>query len=182
MTPVGHCLVGATIALFAIPRGSSRKRRIFTTLGFLFFANVPDLKIPGWGHDRYDISHSVFSIGLIGVAFVALTLLWPAFRKWIGGLKVALLGVVAMMSHLLLDSFYNHGKGIGIFWPFSEARLNLAVPWFETLQSNLPAMTLHSLRVMAIELVCFGLVLTLTWIAVRLFLRNDENRAEVDAL
>lgn len=163
MTPVGHCLIGASIALFAIPQGSSPKRRILTISAFLFLANVPDIKLPGWGHDRYDISHSIFSIGTMGAILVALTLFSPAIRRRIGGLQVSLLGALAMLSHLLLDSMYNHGKGIAIFWPVSDARLNLALPWFATLKTSLPAITAHSVRVMAIELVFYGVIFFLAW-------------------
>lgn len=156
--------MGATIALFAVPNGASKIRRNGTILGFLILANVPDLKFPGWGHERYDISHSIFSIGLLAAILVSLPLFSGKIRNWIGGMKVAVLGTLAMLSHLLLDSTYNHGKGIGLFWPFSEAKLNLALPWFETLQTNLPGITLHSLRVMAIELLFFGAVFLLAWL------------------
>jgi membrane-bound metal-dependent hydrolase YbcI (DUF457 family) len=38
--------------------------------------------------------------------------------------------MITWLSHLLLDSFYNHGYGVAIFWPFSTARLALPMPWF----------------------------------------------------
>jgi hypothetical protein len=51
-------------------------------------------------------------------------------------------GASAWLSHLLLDSFYNHGKGISIFWPFSKARLALPIPWFD-LGVGSPAHIMH---------------------------------------
>ena len=63
---------------------------------------------------------------------------------------------MAWFSHLLLDTFYNHGKGIGLFWPFSTWRLALPIPWFETLHKPLPYFDSHAIRVYAIELISFA--------------------------
>jgi membrane-bound metal-dependent hydrolase YbcI (DUF457 family) len=81
-----------------------------------------------------------------------MALLWVlrGVRAGIGGWTIAIGGAAAWLSHLLLDSFYNHGKGIAIFWPFSAARLTLPVRWFSTVPSAY-RFTLEALRVYAIE-------------------------------
>ena len=65
---------------------------------------------------------------------------------------------MAWLSHLLLDSFYNHGRGVLIFWPLSRARLNLAIPWFATLQRPLSQFRAHTARVLLIEVMVYGAV------------------------
>lgn len=164
MTPVGHTLTGLTIALLALPVGVSSRRRLVTAACFAVAANLPDLPFPGWGHDRYDISHSVFVISLILI--IALLLAWSIgrFARWAGGKRILFAGALACLSHLLLDTFYNHGNGLPMFWPVSEASLALPIPWFSTLQASLPEITGQSLRVFLIELVCYGPIFLAAWL------------------
>lgn len=156
MTPVGHTLTGLTIAVLVLPRDVSTKRRLVTMGSFALLANLPDLPFPGWGHERYDISHSVFVIGGILWLTLLFALLIGPVARIAGGRRILFAGAGACLSHLLLDTLYNHGFGLAMFWPFSEARLALPVPWFETLKTSLPAITMHSIRVFLIELACYG--------------------------
>jgi len=72
---------------------------------------------------------------------------------------------------MVLDGLYNHGQGIGIFWPISDAHLVLPVPWFETL--TWPPFTEHNRRVFLIELAVYGAVLGFcVWIRSRSKSRN----------
>jgi len=64
-------------------------------------------------------------------------------------------GIAAWLSHLLLDSFYNHGRGIAIYWPLSEGRFELSMPWFSTLHGSW-ALDDHTARVVAIELAFYS--------------------------
>ena len=123
-------------------------------VAFALLANVPDFGFKNWGHDRYDISHSVF-VNLL-IILVVITGLWllPGVRARIGGRTVILGGAASWLCHLLLDSFYNHGLGVAIFWPFSAARLALPIPWFSVLISPLP-ITWQGVQVWAIELASF---------------------------
>ena len=117
---MGHGLTGAALGLLATPAGAGRGRLLATLVAFAALANIPDLPLPGWGHSRYDISHSVFVN--LPLALVLALALW----RWRGlRLRVTLLGAAAWCSHLLLDSMYNHGKGVAIFWPLSAGRLAL---------------------------------------------------------
>lgn len=130
MTEVGHFLTGATIGVLSMPKSADKKHRTAHIAAFLFLAVIPDLPFKGWGHDRYYFSHSFFVtlllILVVGLAF----LLLKELRIKLGDWPVLIGGALAWLSHLLLDSFYNHGKGIMIYWPFSEARLALPIPWF----------------------------------------------------
>jgi membrane-bound metal-dependent hydrolase YbcI (DUF457 family) len=127
MTPVGHSLVGVALGIVCLPDFPTRRAEAAFLAGFAVLANVPDLRLPCWGHARYDISHSLFvSVLLIAVACVCLRL-WPKTRPTIGSPPVLAAGAAAWLSHLLLDSFYSHGQGIAIFWPFSRAALALPV-------------------------------------------------------
>ena len=180
MTPVGHTLTGIAIGLLAAPHGWPR-RGVLVSLGVLaVLANVPDFALPGWGHDAYRISHSVF----VNAALIAVAagLVW-AVGRWRGfsirkGLLVA--GVVAWLSHLLLDALYNHGLGIAIYWPVSSARLALPLPWLSTLRASPPPADLHTLTVFAIELVMFGSLLV-GGLCIRILMARRTVAASVEA-
>lgn len=166
MTTIGHALTGISVGLLCLPKRRRSKASLALALaGFAVLANVPDLPAPGWGHHLYHVSHSVFVNGAL-IAGCALALGWRAeLRRRLGGWRVAAGGGVAWLSHLVLDSTYNHGQGIAIFWPLSWARLNLALPWFSTLRPWW-ALDLHTLRVAATEILAYGLLL-LACLAVR---------------
>lgn len=121
---------------------------------FVAIANLPDWPLPGWGHDRYDISHSVFvNVGLIGVVVALAKIL--ANGKWFGRKPFLTLAALAWLSHLLLDTFYNHGRGIGLFWPVSKQRLSLAMPWFGNWDLSEPVTSAHNLSVFGIEFLAY---------------------------
>jgi len=155
VTTVGHSLAGLSIAVLTLPKGRSLMWYLLVGQFFIFFANVPDFPLPGWGHASYEISHSVFLTGLLA-SMVALLLLHPKFNEQVGA-KVVLFWSITWLTHMVLDALYNHGQGIGIFWPVSDAHLVLPVPWFETL--TWPPFTEHNRRVFLIELAVFGALL-----------------------
>jgi membrane-bound metal-dependent hydrolase YbcI (DUF457 family) len=160
MTQVGHALTGAAIGVLCLPPHLSRRAAGGYLVAFALLANVPDFGFQNWGHDRYDISHSIFVNLLIILVLGAALWLLPTVRARIGGGMVMLGGAASWLSHLLLDSFYNHGMGVAIFWPFSAARLALPIPWFSVLNSPLP-ITWQVVQVWTIELVSFLPVLLL---------------------
>ena len=141
MTPVGHTLVGVSLGIACLPAFTTRRAKAAFLASFAVLANVPDLHLPCWGHSRYDISHSLFvSVLLIALACVCLRL-WPRTRRTLGSPAVLAAGAAAWLSHLLLDSFYSHGQGIAIFWPFSQARLVLPIPWFDVLDGGITTLS-----------------------------------------
>ena len=78
------------------------------------------------------------------------------YVKNIGSYIVIIGALIAWSSHFLLDAFYNHGRGVGIFWPFSSSKLALPVPWFSTLQINLPLLSSYR-RVRRLHISDFGI-------------------------
>ncbi len=155
MTTVGHSLTGLSLAVLTLPPGQSRRWYVLTAICFVVLANVADFPLPGWGHNAYHISHSVFVTVLLA-SLLALLLYWPTFYERVG-VKVMAAWSIAWLSHLPLDSMYAHGQGIAIFWPFSDAHLAMPVSWFETI--SLPARSEHNLRVIRIEMLVFGTAL-----------------------
>jgi len=143
------------IAALALPQAQSRRWYLWMLFAFGFFANLPDYPLPGWGHVSYHVSHSIFVTALLA-ALMALLLLWPTFHERVGR-RVLVAWSIAWFSHMVLDSMYNHGQGIAIFWPVSDAHLAMPVTWFETVR--LPVKSEHNLRVFAIETVVFGAAL-----------------------
>jgi hypothetical protein len=114
MTPVGHSLVGASLGVVSLPRYRTTRTKVLFLAGFILLANVPDFAFTGWGHDRYDVSHSVFvALAVLG-GVAGLMAIWRRAREAIGGWWIVAAGAAAWLSHLLLDSFYSHGQGIAI--------------------------------------------------------------------
>jgi hypothetical protein len=159
MTPVGHSMFGATIAIAG--RSSSMGPRASATLvlAAALCANIPDFPLPGWGHERYRVSHSVFvGVALILVA-AAIHAAIPGCRTRLGGWRVFLICGAAWLSHYLLDSFYNHGKGLALLWPFSDARLALPIPWFSIVGRDTSPFAWHAIKTCGIEFLCYGALL-----------------------
>lgn len=177
MTSIGHSLTGLALGFTCLPSGVSRQYKVAHLVFFALLANVPDLPLPGWGHDRYDISHSIFSNAALIILCLVVGALTPRARSFIAGWSVALLGTAAWLSHLLLDSFYNHGRGIAVLWPLSDGRLVLTLPWFSTLHGWW-ALDSHTARVAAIELGFYGALLLIVVTARRLILRSRSASAQ----
>jgi membrane-bound metal-dependent hydrolase YbcI (DUF457 family) len=161
MTSVGHTLTGIAIGVLCMPSRHSSRGKTAHLLMCGLLANVPDFALPVWGHQRYDISHSLFVNAFIILLLSLFLARWDKLRCQIGGWSVIFGASLAWLSHLLLDSFYNHGRGVGIFWPISDAHLTLPIRWFSVIYTPPPPLTLETLRIFAIELVFYGIVLLL---------------------
>ena len=156
MTQVGHALTGTAIGVLCLPKNTSPRYKMIHFAAFIALSLVPDYRIPNWGHDRYNISHSIFVNLLFICGIIVLLILFKGMRRKIGGWIVVTAGAAAWLSHLLLDSFYNHGKGIALFWPFSKARLILPIPWLSVVKSLPPPITPELLKILLIEFVTFS--------------------------
>lgn len=157
MSPVGHTLTGLAIGYAIAPADMPISRRV-TWLGVTALcANAPDLPLPYWGHDRYDISHSIFSTSTAVTCCIILATFYSIHFRQIDR-RLIICCAVAWFSHLLLDTFYNHGNGLAVFWPISETRVALPIPWFNTLNLD-NFLGIHNLRVFAMEGVFYGAIL-----------------------
>jgi hypothetical protein len=166
MTPIAHSLVGASLGIVSLPEFQSRRARAAFLAGFVVLASMPDLPVPYWGHGPYyHVSHSLFANGLLVVAIAACLRLWPRTRTTLGSPAVLAAGATAWLSHLLLDSFYNHGLGVKIFWPFSDAALVLPLPWFAALNGYPSWLSSRNFHICLIELVCYSplFLLAILW-------------------
>lgn len=150
MTLVGHSFVGATLAILFTPNRHSGREKAIVIGVFILIAYIPDLPLPGWGHWQYHISHSVFVNTLIMMASLRI-LCYLKFVKNMGSYIIMVGGVAACLSHFLLDAFYSHGRGVGIFWPLSSSKLALPIPWFNTLQTTSSLLGAYNLKVFLIE-------------------------------
>ncbi len=167
MTQIGHALAGIGIGILGL-RPRLRRRAIAARLAvFALLANIPDVEVQGWGHYRYNVSHSLIvtlaCILLAMIVFKTVALLTKRRFDW----WLILFGSFAWLSHLLLDTFYNHGQGIGLFWPLSDARVALPIPWFEVVQVIPPPITTQLLREIAVEAAFYGLFVLLASVYVR---------------
>jgi len=158
MTPIGHSIVGMAFGTACLPKQSSFTRKLGYISLFVILANIPDLPIPYWGHDRYFFSHSFFvNLFLIGFIILILRFLSKCFHFPKVSWQIIVLGSLAILSHLLMDSFYNHGLGIPIFWPLSDASLVLPIPWLSVQQGRLPPpITYEMAKIWLIELLTFS--------------------------
>lgn len=159
MTQVGHILTGATIGVISMPEGKTFRWKLVYFVAFGWLALAPDWRIKHWGHYRYNISHSIFTNALAILVLVVILYSWKGMIPRIGGWGVVIGGIIAWLSHLLLDTFYNHGRGIAMFWPFSRARVALPIPWFSVVSHIPPPMTWEIWRILLIELFCYGVLL-----------------------
>jgi membrane-bound metal-dependent hydrolase YbcI (DUF457 family) len=105
VTTVGHSLTGLSIAVLTLPRGKSLGWYLLVGQFYLFFTNLPDFPIPGWGHNNYHVSHSIF-VTLLLASLFCLFLLWPTIREQVRA-RVFLAWSLTWLSHMPLDSLYN---------------------------------------------------------------------------
>lgn len=156
MTIVGHVLMGLSIGALCLPRGLRWRHRLLTLASFAVLACLPDLRVPWHRHlFTYSQHHSLLvNLLLLGVP-LAMLAARPGWRARIGGWPVALGGFGAGLSHLLLDSFYNHGHGVPIGWPFGRLHLVLPLPWFETIACGWLA-GWQTVRILATEVAFYG--------------------------
>jgi len=177
MTTVGHVLMGTAIGVLCLPLQKSTPWKAAYFAAFALLPNIPDLPFPGWGHDRYDLSHSLFVNLILGLA--AAFLLWRQKVIPPGG-KILLAGAAAWLSHLLLDALYGDGPGVAIFRPFSDAYLHLPIPWFAVVWTA-PQLTTELFREFAMEFASYVplVVLAAGLRRIRLARRVSQERAEI---
>ena len=171
MTIIGHSLIGATLAVLFSPAVLYERRKVIIIGAFIFVAYIPDLPLPGWGHWQYHISHSVF-VNLLLIVPTVLVMLYLKYAKNIGSYGIILAVPVAWLSHFVLDSLYNHGQGVSIFWPFSANKLALPISWFSTLQATPAFFSVHNLKVFFIELLVYVPIFLVAFFARKRYVKS----------
>jgi membrane-bound metal-dependent hydrolase YbcI (DUF457 family) len=156
MSPVGHSLTGLAIGYAVLPVEQPLRKKLPILVVFALLASGPDFLFWGWGRVRYDISHSIFTALLIVLALGAF--FWYLVPRV--PLAVLIGGTLAWYSHFLLDTLYNHGKGLAMFWPISERSLAWPVSWFSHMTLN-PLLSAHNLRAFATEGIVYGTLLVI---------------------
>ena len=125
MENLTHSLMGAALAELALPsQASPAQRRNFFVAGILA-ANLPDADLVYTGITPeplgYLLHHRGHTHTVVGLMVQALLIgavfLVPGLRRRIGTLRGRLAGlvVVALLSHLVLDSWNSYG--VHPFWP-----------------------------------------------------------------
>ncbi|MFV2057937.1 MAG: metal-dependent hydrolase [Thiohalomonadales bacterium] len=121
-TPIGHAVLGLVIAKSIKP--DSERTMAFWLLFSVIAANAADLDfVPGLILGDINLfhqgpSHSIIAALLFGLVSVCVAPLLKESRR-----KVALLGSVAYLSHLLLDMFGHDARepiGLPLAWPISD--------------------------------------------------------------
>jgi inner membrane protein len=159
MASIGHVVVGMAAARF------SREGRATTWTpfgaGVLWsgLSLIPDADVFGfrlgvhyedtWGHRG--ATHSLaFALG------VALVALLVAKAARLPALRTALITLVVVSSHSLLDTLTDGGLGCALLWPFSDERF--FAPWTPLPVAPIGRAFLSSegLRVAAVELIAFS--------------------------
>ncbi len=112
MTQVGHTFTGIAIGVACLPNKKSTPARLLHLVVFGLLANIPDFPLKNWGHDLYYFSHSLFVNLLLILLVLSALVFLKGFRRKVGGWVIIIGGTLAWLSHLLLDTFYNHGKGL----------------------------------------------------------------------
>ena len=175
MTSVGHTLTGIAIGIMFKPKRLPRKWAVVHLTVFAFLANIPDLPFPNWGHDKYRVSHSLFVTLLLIIIFAIGLVSKQKVLRRLGGWQVIIGGALAWISHLLLDSFYNTGYGVAIFWPFSAARLALPIPWFSVLPNIAFPITWSIIQIFLLEFISYFPLVILATIYRSSLLKNTAN-------
>jgi inner membrane protein len=166
MASIGHLAVGLLAGRLhggadgpAEPQGKREARAsIGTLLTFAALSALPDVDVVGVALGIPDAgagghrgaSHSFFLAAVIGVvtALYARRHRWPVFRT-------AVAATLAVASHGILDAVGEGGRGIPLFWPFSDERF--MSPWrvLPDAPRGFQMLSRHGLLDVCIELLVF---------------------------
>jgi len=172
MTQVGHVLTGIAIGVACMPNRKPAHSRLVHLVVFGLLATIPDFPLKNWGHHLYYFSHSLF-VNLLLILVVSLAFVFlKDVRARIGGWVVVIGGALAWLSHLLLDTFYNHGQGLSMFWPFSDRRLALPIPWFSVVKDASLPLTPETVHILLTELAFYGSVLLVVMLMKKIGMLN----------
>lgn len=164
-TPVGHYLVGVSIAALVARDPAERRHAPWWAL----IACAPDLDVlPGLAvgnlsRFHHGVSHSLAAAGVAALAVGALV----AYRRRRASLWMPVLVFVLYACHSVLDGFTADTAapvGVPLFWPWSEQTFQAPWPLLPHVQHTRgPVVSLHNALLMVREVLIFtplvGLVL-----------------------
>lgn len=155
MTIVGHSIMGLALGTVFMPRVLSK----WAARGFLVLmaamACLPDWRVPfhrqlfNYNHHHSLLVNCIILAGIAGA--MALAGMLKSRRGWLILVAIS----AAVLSHLLMDSFYSHAKGVQIAWPLGSYRLALPIPWLHV-QTNPGSLDWFHIRIRLIEILTFG--------------------------
>jgi membrane-bound metal-dependent hydrolase YbcI (DUF457 family) len=123
--PIAHGLLGASVVAALWPASEPRRGKMIL-LGavlaispdFDYALNWLRIDYGGWHHG---FTHSIPFALLIGFVMIAV------FRDW--RLRSYLVFTLAYVSHTLLDFMFTESRGIALWWPFTNYRYKLRLPY-----------------------------------------------------
>lgn len=185
-SPIGHSLLGLSVALGARPAGTW----LWPCLALgVVAANLPDLDfLPGLligdaNRFHQGPSHSLAAAALFGGLVYLGT-------RWAGGpaVRLAVVGVLAYGSHLLMDLMTEDKRapfGIPLFWPASSEHHMATWQIFGGVKHGVPGeslpvvlgqiFSLANLQTIAVELVVLTPVVLVTWLLGRWPLKERQH-------
>jgi membrane-bound metal-dependent hydrolase YbcI (DUF457 family) len=151
-SPLAHLAAGAGIAALATRAGDPRRGSVFAAA--MAISLLPDLDVlPGLVFGDLSAWHNQASHGLVvasAMAGLAAVALKTRFRdrswRWAAAVAGAGLGM-----HLLMD-WFSYGRGLMLFWPFSEARYSAPLTIFYGVRHSEGLASVHHLATLANEL------------------------------
>ncbi len=158
MASIGHIAIGVAAGRHVRSQQVSKKQWLLATALLCFLSFSPDLDVVGfsmgvpylalWGHRG--ASHSFVFAVLIGLAAAGL------FRRQLGVSywRLAVLCILAMASHGVLDAMTTGGEGIGFLWPFSHERFFLPLRFIPVSHIGL-RVTSRQMVIFAVEVFLF---------------------------
>ncbi len=87
-------------------------------------------------------------------------------------------GSLAWISHLLLDTFYNHKRGLALFWPLSNARLALPIPWLAVVSRPFLPVRAGNLRIILLDFLTFFPLVILAIIFRKVMIQDRSKKNE----
>jgi membrane-bound metal-dependent hydrolase YbcI (DUF457 family) len=157
-TPLGHYLVGLSVAVFVARSPEARRRAPWWAV----VACAPDLDVlPGLAvgnlsRFHHGASHSLTAAVAVALVVTAVVVL----RRGRATLAVPVLAFVLFASHIALDSVtVDSGAPIGVplFWPFSQETYQ--APWAllpNVQHTRAPVVSVHNALLMVREVVVFA--------------------------
>lgn len=164
-SPISHIALGFGLNRILNRAGKDQPIRLRLTCLILFFSVAPDLDaLPGWIFNNMLYYHNGISHSL-AMAILVAALAAPLIRYCIRSLSWLhsfLIPLTCYSSHIFLDLFAA-GRGVMVFWPIWDQRLQFPYPPFRGLKWSEGWLSTQHLLTALNELVWIGLIAVSFW-------------------